>query len=322
MLSSLQAHANKMKDKCCFIIVGPTASGKTFFAIQLAKHFNTQIISADSRQCYKELNIGVAKPSFQQLKEVNHLFISSHSIHQQVNAKVFETYADDAVNTIFNNNDVAVMVGGTGLYINAFCNGIDEIPAIDQQIKNDIMLNFESNGIEWLQNEIEKKDPDYFVKGEIKNPQRLIRALEVKLSTGRSITEFQIQHKKQQAFKIIKIGIELPKEQLYQNINNRVDNMIQQGLVDEVRSLLPYQHLNALNTVGYKEIFAYFSEEITLTESIEKIKLNTRHYAKRQMTWFKKDKEVKWIKLAEGETVIDICSELYLRNLKVQKQFS
>lgn len=302
-----------MKDKTCFIIVGPTAAGKTSFAIDLAKHFNTQIISADSRQCYKELNIGVAKPSWQQLEEVEHYFISTHSIHQEVNAKLFEVYAHEVLRNIFLKNDIAVMVGGTGLYINAFCNGIDKIPAINENIKVIIRDGFQSNGIEWLQKKIEKEDALYFKNGEIKNPQRLMRALEVKLSTGRSIIEYQRQQNRETWFNIIKIGLNLPKEHLHKNIHARVDGMIEQGLVDEVKGLVPYQYLNALNTVGYKELFAYLNGESSLEDSIDKIKLNTRHYAKRQLTWFKKDKEINWVDASmDSSSFINTCSAFLL----------
>ena len=298
-----------MKNKTCFIIVGPTASGKTSAAIQLAKYFNTEIISADSRQCYRELNIGVAKPSSDELKEVKHYFINSHSIHQEVNAKMFEEYASSYADTIFLKHDIAVMVGGTGLYVNAFCNGIDEIPVIAEDVKKFITENFKSS-IGWLQDQIEMNDPVYFQKGEIKNPQRLIRALEVKLSTGKSIIEYQTKQKNIRPFKIIKVGLQLSKEQLHQNINNRLDKMMDEGLLNEVKNLLPYQNMKALQTVGYKELFEYFEGKIALDKAIENIKTNTRRYAKRQLTWFKKDKDVNWISVEENESVIGICKQM------------
>jgi tRNA dimethylallyltransferase len=283
-----------MKNKTCIIIVGPTAVGKTTISVQLAQHLSTQIISADSRQCFKELTIGVAKPSTEELQLVKHYFINSHSIKEEVNAVVFEQYALQKVSEIFNNNDVAVMVGGTGLYVKAFCEGMDEMPVISAEIRNAIISGYETNGMAYLQKLAEEKDPVYFAKGEIKNPQRLMRALEVKLSTGRSIIEFQTKEKKERDFNIIKIGLQLPKEQLYQNINHRVDLMMEAALLEEANDLIPHQRLNALQTVGYKELFEYFNEEISLPQAIEKIKLNTRHYAKRQMTWFKKDEQIKW----------------------------
>jgi tRNA dimethylallyltransferase len=299
-------------DRCktCLVIVGPTAVGKTALAIQLAQHFNTSIISADSRQCFKELNIGVAKPSADELQLVPHYFINSHSINEEVNAASFEKYALQKVNEIFAQHDTAVLVGGTGLYVNAFCSGIDEVPAIDPAIREKIIAHYEQNGLEWLQNEVQKNDPVYFAKGEMKNPQRLMRALEVKLSSGKSIIEFQTRQKKQRDFNIIKIGLEQPKEQLHKNINHRVDSMMEQGLLAEVENLLPYKNLNALQTVGYKELFDYFDGNTTLTNAIEGIKINTRQYAKRQMTWFKKDEGIKWVRAGDNENIIALTKEL------------
>lgn len=281
-------------NKTCIVIVGPTAVGKTAFAIRLAQYFNTEIISCDSRQCYKELDIAVAKPSPEELKLVKHHFINSHSIHDTVNAASFEKYALEKVAAIFSVHDVAVMVGGTGLYVKAFCDGIDEVPAISDSVKQHINQQYQSNGIAWLQQEVEKNDPAYFEKGEIKNPHRLLRALEVKLSTGRSILDFQTQQKKPRDFSIIKIGLEMPRADLAERINKRVDIMMQQGLLAEVKSLLPCQQLNALQTVGYKELFRYLAGELSLHEATESIKVNTRQYAKRQMTWFKKDADIHW----------------------------
>lgn len=281
-------------NKTCIVIVGPTAVGKTSLAVKTAQHFQTKIISADSRQCFKELNIGVAKPSDEELKAVEHFFISSHSILDNVNAAVFEQYALQKINEIFRNNDIAVMVGGTGLYVKAFCNGIDEVPVIDPAIRREIQAGYEMEGMEWLQKQVEKNDPVYFARGEIKNPQRLMRALEVKLSTGRSIMVFQTQQKKKRDFNIVKVGLQLPRQQLYKNINSRVDAMIGAGLVDEVKELERYKKLNALQTVGYRELFGYLSGSPGLADAVEMMKINTRQYAKRQMTWFRKDEEIKW----------------------------
>lgn len=278
----------------CIVIVGPTAVGKTSMAVELAQHFHTKIISADSRQCFKELNIAVAKPSPEELNLVEHYFINSHSIQEEVNAALFEQYALEKAGDIFRNNKVAVMVGGTGLYVKAFCQGIDELPVIDPAIRQSIIAGYESEGLEWLQKQVEKNDPVYYLKGEIKNPQRLMRALEVKLSTGRSIMLFQTQQKKKRDFNIITIGLQLPREQLNEKINRRVDAMMQTGLLEEVKQLKPYQKRNALQTVGYRELFAHLDGSISLPEAVEMIKLNTRQYAKRQMTWFRKDKEVTW----------------------------
>ena len=291
-----------MTNKTCIVIAGPTAVGKTAVAIELAKELKTNIISADSRQCYKELNIGVAKPSAEQLKEVPHYFINTYSVQDNINAKTFEEYSVKKMNDIFKTNDVAVMVGGTGLYIKAFCEGMDDVPEVDTEIKRSVTDNYSTGGIKWLINEIQKVDPLFYAKGEIKNPQRMLRALEVKLSSGRSIIEFQSHKKKERDFKIIKVGLELPKEQLHENIHNRVDGMMQNGLAAEVANLVSFKNLNALQTVGYKELFDYFDGKLSLPEAIEKIKTNTRHYAKRQMTWFKKDEHLRWFSPA---TLVD-----------------
>jgi len=285
--------------KTCIVIVGPTAVGKTAFALQVAQHFNTQIISADSRQCFKELSIGVAKPSFQELESVPHHFINSHSIADEVNAGVFEKYALQKADEIFANNNIAVVVGGTGLYVKTFCQGIDNIPSIPLEIRNKLTNDYLQNGLSWLQQEVEKLDPQYYAKGEIQNPQRLLRALEVVEFTGLSIIEFQQQKKVDRNFNSIKIGLQLPREDLYSRINNRVDEMINEGLLKEVEKLLPYKDLNALQTVGYTELFNYFENKISLDRAIELIKQNSRHYAKRQLTWFKKDEEIKWLNATE-----------------------
>jgi tRNA dimethylallyltransferase len=276
------------------IICGPTAVGKTSFAIQLAKTLQTEIISADSRQCYKELNIGVAKPPDQQLAEVRHWFINSYSIHQEVNAGVFEQYALNAAEKIFETHSTAVMAGGTGLYIKAFAEGMDNVPVIDPAVRQKIVSDYEEKGLEFLQRQIAEKDPAFWRDAEQQNPQRLMRALEVFLSTGKSITTFRTGDKKKRPFNIIKIGLELPRKQLNEQIDERVDKMMQEGLLAEVGSLYPNISLNALQTVGYKELFNYLENKYSLKEAVEKIKINTRQYAKRQMTWFKKDTEVKW----------------------------
>lgn len=282
------------KDKTVIIICGPTAVGKTAFAISIAKYFQTEIVSADSRQCFKELKIGVARPSDAELKEVTHHFIASHSIHENINAAFFERFALQKVNELFQKHDMVIMAGGTGLYIKAFCEGLDEIPEVDESVRKGITDNYAIKGIEWLQSEIEKRDPRFFSEGEIQNPQRMMRALEVVESTGRSILDFRKSIKAERDFNIIKIGLELPKEELHKNINSRVDKMTGQGLIGEVRTLNSFRHFNALQTVGYSEIFDHLDGKISLEAAIEEIKKNTRQYAKRQLTWFRKDKEIKW----------------------------
>lgn len=295
--------------KTCIIIAGPTAVGKTDLAIQLAQYFSTQIISADSRQCYSELNIGVARPSEQELALVPHYFINSHSIQQLVSAADFEKYALEHVEKIFEQQDLAIMVGGTGLYIRAFCEGLDEIPSIDEAVKKIIISNYNEGGIIWLQEQIKKEDPSYFLQGEILNPQRMMRALEVKLSTGKSITSFQSKQKKQRPFNIIQLGLELPRQELYERINKRVEMMIASGLEEEVKRLLPYKHLNALQTVGYRELFDMLEGNISREKAIELIKQNTRHYAKRQMTWFKKDANIEWIDMQHADQALQVIQK-------------
>ena len=278
------------------VIVGPTAVGKTALAIEVANHFNTAIISADSRQCYQELSIGVAKPSATELAAAKHYFIASHSINEEVNAGVFEKYALDTAAQIFKTNTVAVMVGGTGLYIKSFCEGIDAMPGIDPALRNSIIEDYEKNGLAWLQEQIANNDLDYFNHTHEKNnPQRLMRALEIVLATGKSITHFQSAQKVTRPFNILKIGLSMPREILNERINNRVDAMMEEGLLQEVISLMSSAHVNALQTVGYQEIFAHLRGEISLQDAVTQIKQHTRQYAKRQMTWFKKDNQINWL---------------------------
>lgn len=277
-------------EKTVIILAGPTASGKTILAIELAKHFQTEIISADSRQCYKELNIGVARPDENELASVRHYFIATHSIHQQVNASIFESYALQVTDQLFQDHDTIIMAGGTGLYLKAFCEGLDHIPEVSGSVRAEVLGEYNEKGITWLNNEMSRLDPNYMKSGEVLNPQRLMRALEVMRSTGQSILSFRTGIKKQRPFKIIKFVLEIPRQELYHRIDHRVDQMIERGLIDEARSLYPFQQLNALQTVGYKELFDYFNREISRADSIHLIKQNTRHYAKRQLTWFRKDK--------------------------------
>ena len=281
-------------NKTVIIVAGPTAAGKTAVAIQLALHFKTEIISADSRQCFKELNIGVARPSAEELQQVKHHFIASHSIQEEVTAAAFEEYALQKVKELFQQHDVVVMVGGTGLYIKAFCEGLDAIPAIDPAIRQQVINGYEEKGLSWLQEQLRQKDPLFYEKGEMQNPQRMMRALEVAEATGQSIFSFRSKEKVKRDFNILKVGLDIPKEQLHQHIHIRVDTMIAAGLVEEVRSLMPYRQLNALQTVGYAEIFGYLDGKISLEKAIEQVKTNTRQYAKRQLTWFRKDTAIQW----------------------------
>ena len=285
-----------------YIVVGPTAVGKTKYAIELAQALKTEIISADARQCYQELNIGVARPSSLELATVLHHFIASHSIQDTVNAGVFEQYALAKATELLTKFGSAVMVGGTGLYIKAFVEGMDLIPAIDPSIRIQIQQDLSTKGIEWLQSQVKQLDPDYWAiadQGEQQNTQRLSRALEVMTGTGQSILSFQNQPKKERPFNIQKIGIEMPRPLLYDRINQRVHHMMEMGLEEEVKALSPQFHLNALQTVGYQEWVPYLEGKQSKEAVIQAIQQNTRHYAKRQMTWFKKDPEIKWQQASE-----------------------
>ena len=295
--------------KTVYIIVGPTAVGKTSLAIQLAKHLQTKIISADARQCYKELTIGVARPTVEELNTVPHHFIASHSITETVNASFFEKYALAITEKLFEQKDSVVMVGGTGLYIKAFCEGLDDIPAIDPSVRKNITQSYEDNGLIWLQEQLKQKDPVYWEQAEQENPQRLMRALEVMEGLGKSILTFQCHQKKERPFKIRLIGLEMDRAVLYDRINKRVELMIVQGLKKEVESLLPQFSLNALQTVGYSEWIPYFNQEQGLDAVIAAIQQNTRHYAKRQMTWFKKDPNIQWFNASAPDLLNTIIAK-------------
>ncbi len=281
--------------KTLIVIAGPTASGKTDLAIQVAAHYQTDIISADSRQCYREMNIGVAKPSEEQLQTVTHHFINSHSIHEQVSAGHYERYALEKLENIFKEKDVAVCVGGTGMYIKALCEGIDEMPEIDNLIYTAAEKEYLEKGMTWLKEEVKKTDELFFAQGETENPARLLRALTFFRSEGKSILTFRTNEAKKRDFNVINYAIDMDRNLLYKRINTRVDRMIEDGLIDEVRDLLPYRHLKSLNTVGYSELFNYFDGIWDLEYSIDKIKQHSRNYAKRQITWFKHQGPYLWM---------------------------
>lgn len=277
------------------VIVGPTASGKTSLSLEVARHLNTSIISADSRQCYRELNIGVAKPSQEELASCPHYFINSHSIHDGVDAVIFEQEALSAAEKTFRNHNVVVVSGGTGMYVKVFCDGIDDIPATDPAIREKVDKAWKEGGTASLLRWLNEVDPVYLNSTkETGNRARMTRALEVKLSSGRSILDFREGNKKLRPFLIKKFGISWSREDLYNRINQRVDDMMKAGLLAEVESLYPHRHLKALQTVGYQELFEYFDNNMSLEEAVSKIKQHTRNFAKRQITWFRKDPEITW----------------------------
>ena len=276
-----------MKEKRLIVIGGPTASGKTALAIEKALALNTEIISFDSRQFYKEMSIGTARPSDEELAKVKHNFICNISINEEGNASVFEKNAIAKLNELFLKYDSVVAVGGSGLYLNALLYGFDELPDKDESLRAELQLELEEKGIEFLQNKIKIIDPVYYQKGEIKNPHRLMRAIEVSLLSGKPYSELKTNLPVKRNFSHQILMIDHPREKLYERINMRVDEMVKAGLVNEVKSLLPFRNHNALQTVGYKEIFEFLDGKCDLQMAIEKVKQNTRRYAKRQITWFK-----------------------------------
>lgn len=295
-----------MKPKTLICIVGPTAIGKTALGIKIAQHLGCQIISADSRQFYQEISIGTAKPSQLELVSVKHHFINSHSITDVVSVGSYEKQALQIIETLFETNNTVVMVGGSGLYIKAVLEGFDELPTVNPEIRSQLNQEFQDFGIGKLQQELQTTDPSYFAKIDIQNPQRIIRALEVIRSTGKAFSSYQTNKKNERDFKVIKIGLNTSREILYQQINQRVDVMMQNGLLDEVKSMQAYQHLNALNTVGYSELFEYLNGKISLETAVEAIKQNTRRFAKRQLTWFKRDEEINWFEPSEVDKVMGV----------------
>ena len=276
-------------------IIGPTAIGKTNLAIKIADYFKTEIVSADSRQFYKEMNIGTAKPSNSELNSIKHHLINNKSINDNYNISDYEKDALKSIKSIFNKNDAAILVGGSGLYINTVLYGLDEIPGISDEIRSSLYLDLELKGIKKLQKELKLLDPASYSDIDINNPRRLIRALEVSISTGKSYSSFLKKKKKKRDFNIIVLGINQERSELYNKINTRVDNMIESGLINEVKELYNLKGLNALNTIGYREVFNYIEDKYSLDECINEIKKNTRRYAKRQLTWFKSIDNVEWI---------------------------
>lgn len=280
--------------KYLVVIAGPTAVGKTDVAIKLAKEWNTEIISADSRQFYNEMSIGTAKPDPGQLRAVKHHFVGHLSISDYFNVSRFENEVVQLLESLFEQHNLVFLVGGSGLYIDSVCNGIDDFPDPDPEYRSYLKGLYMDEGISKLQNLLLEMDPEYYATVDTNNPNRLLRAIEVCQSTGKKFSELRLNRTKKRDFQIIKIGLNLPRPELFSRIELRVDQMIEKGLVDEVKSLMHFQHLNALNTVGYKEIFEYLDSKITLEQAIVNIKTNTRRYAKRQLTWFNRSGEYTW----------------------------
>ena len=276
-------------------IIGPTAIGKTTLAIKIANYFKTEIVSADSRQFYKEMNIGTAKPSTSELNSIKHHLINNKSVNDNYNIYDYEKDALKSIESIFNKKDIAILVGGSGLYINTVLYGLDEIPGISAEVRNSLYLDLELKGIKKLQEKLKLLDPSSYRSIDINNPRRLIRALEVSISTGKSYSSFLKKKKKKRDFNIIVLGMNQERLDLYKKINTRVDNMVESGLINEVKELYTLKGLNTLNTIGYSEVFNYIEDKYSLDECINEIKKNTRRYAKRQLTWFKSIDRIEWI---------------------------
>ncbi|MDP3467440.1 MAG: tRNA (adenosine(37)-N6)-dimethylallyltransferase MiaA [Daejeonella sp.] len=291
--------------KTLIIIAGPTAAGKTALAIQIAKHFQTEIISADSRQFYREMNIGTAKPSKEELAAVRHHLIDSHSIKDTFSVGDFEREVINLLEQLFKVHDQVILVGGSGLFINAVCNGFDELPVASEETRTILNQLLAEKGIEYLQQKLKEVDPVYYSEVDTNNPQRLIRALEVFECSGNPFSSYHTRTAKQRNFNIIKLAISPEREKLYEQINLRVDQMVENGLFEEVEKLSEYKHLNALNTVGYSEIFECLDMKISKQEATDKIKQNTRRFAKRQLTWFKKSEDIKWFDPLELDSILN-----------------
>lgn len=283
-----------MTDRKLIVIVGPTASGKTALAIELAKRLNTEIVSADSRQIYREMNIGTAKPSPDELQQVPHHFIDTHSVVESFDAAQYGQDALKLIHALFEKHSAVILCGGSGLYVKAVCEGFDDIPEIPDDIRQQLITSYEKSGLSWLQDKMKELDPTYYQTIDKQNPQRLIRALEVRIGTGKSIGDFHKKNKLEHPFSILKIGLELDRAQLYRRIDERMDQMIRDGLFEEAARLYPLRHHNALQTVGYQEIFDYMDGKYDREEAIRLLKRNSRRYAKRQLTWFRRDSEIHW----------------------------
>ena len=291
-------------EKTLIVITGPTAVGKTALCLDIARHFGIPILNADSRQIYRELKIGTAAPTEEQLRQVRHYFVGTLSLDDYYNASIYEQQVTSLLEELFQKNDYALLAGGSMMYIDAVCNGIDDIPTVDDETRTTLKRRLDEEGLEALCEELKRLDPEHYEVVDRHNPRRVVHALEICHMTGRTYTSFRNNARKERPFRIKKIGLNLPREVLYERINSRVDMMMAEGLLDEARQLLPMRHLNALNTVGYKEMFTYLDGIWTLDEAVERMKGNTRRYARKQLTWFKKDKAVSWFSPQEKDQII------------------
>lgn len=291
--------------KTLIVLIGPTGVGKTDLSIRIAEKYNSPIISADSRQLYSELKIGTAAPSEEYLKRIKHYFVGTLKLTDYYSAAQYESDVMELLDALFKNHDTILLTGGSMMYIDAICKGIDDIPTVDSETRRMMMEKYENEGLERLCLELKLLDPEYYSIVDLKNPKRVIHALEICYMTGKTYTSFRTGNKKQRPFNILKIGLSRDRDELYERINRRVDIMISEGLIDEVKSVYKYKELNSLNTVGYKEIIQYLDGNWTLDYAIDKIKQNSRIYSRKQMTWFKRDNEINWFNPDNEEDIME-----------------
>jgi len=297
-----------LNGKKLIVVTGPTAVGKTDFCMELARGFDIPIINADSRQLFWELSVGTASPSEEQLRSVRHYFVGTLSINDYYSASIYEQQVMALLPQLFGSSDYALLTGGSMMYIDAVCNGIDDIPTVDDETRAAMKQRLAKEGLPALVEELKELDPEHYMTVDRQNPRRVVHALEICHMTGRPYSSFRTAEKKKRPFTIIKIGLNRNREELYARINARVDNMMEQGLLEEARRMQPYRHVNALNTVGYKELFSYFDGKWTLPEAVERIKGNTRRYARKQLTWFKRDEQMKWFHPDNRDSIINYIS--------------
>ncbi|WP_010663948.1 tRNA (adenosine(37)-N6)-dimethylallyltransferase MiaA [Marinilabilia salmonicolor] len=298
-----------LSNKTVVVITGPTGIGKTGLSIQLAQELNCPVISADSRQIFREMKIGTAAPNQEQLELVPHFLIGTHSIFNYYSAYEYEQEALAITNKLFQKNNTIILTGGSMLYIDAFCNGIDDLPTIDPELRENLQQKYRTEGIESIRRQLKILDPDFYTQVDLKNPKRVIHAVEICLMTGRPYSELRTNTRKKRPFRILKTGLDMDRTDLHQRINARVDKMVQEGLEEEAVNLYPHKELNALNTVGYREFFDYFDKKTSREKAIELIKRNSRRYARKQLSWFRRDKEINWFDPKNPEEVITFVNE-------------
>jgi tRNA dimethylallyltransferase len=309
MSESISQHTTpdcQLKRPTLLVILGPTGVGKTNVSLQMAEHFGCPIVSSDSRQFYRELKIGTAAPTEEQLSRVKHYFIGSHSIHDEYNSGQYEKDAVELLDELFKEHQVVMLVGGSMMYIDALCNGMDDIPNVDTETRAAWQQKYADYGLEYLQDKLKRLDPVHYDQVDLQNPKRVIHALEICSMTGNPYSDLRTGVRKLRNFNILKVGLNRPRPELYERINARVDAMMEEGLLEEAEKYYPFKHLNTLNTVGYKELYQYLDGTWTLDFAVNMIKQDSRRYAKRQMTWFNRDKEILWFHPEELESKLEL----------------